>query len=309
MKWRSRLRNRNLRVVFSHDYYHGLSGVSHIDTFDVMKFKRIRDALVEQKVIKRKKILVPEMVSYQDMGLVHTESYIKNIQDPTHVSQLFHLHLDTPWDSAILEFFRIVTGGTLMATEYAIHNRAAVFNLGGGFHHAQPDKAAGFCLINDVAIAISKYHKCNLLTRAMIIDLDYHQGDGNLLIFKDDPDIMTFSMHASSWLTVDKQNNIDLIVPEKSDGQQYLQILRSHLPPAFYNFKPDLVFYIAGSDPYEADTIGDMKLTRQEMLDRNLFVYNLVYSQNVPLVILAGGGYGPHSWNIYFDFIKEIFMS
>ncbi len=309
MKLRSWLRKKNMWVVFSHDYYHGLSGVSQIDTIDAMRFKRIRDELVEQKIIKRKKILVPGMVNYHDMGLIHTQSYLKNIQDPAHVSQLFHLYMDTPWDSAILEFFRIVTGGTLLATEYAIKNQGVVFNLGGGFHHARPDQAAGFCLINDVAIAISKYRKKKLIQKPMIIDLDYHQGDGNLLIFKDDPNVMTYSMHANPWLTITKENNLDIIVPEKSDGQHYLEILQSSLPPAFNNFNPDLVFYIAGSDPYEADTIGDMTLTREQMLDRNLFVYNLVQAKNVPMVVLAGGGYGPQSWNIYYDFIKEIFLS
>jgi acetoin utilization deacetylase AcuC-like enzyme len=308
MKLRSLLRKKNTWVVFSHDYYHGLSGVNQIDTIDAMKFKRIRDALVEQKIIRRKKILIPGMVNYHDMGLVHTQPYLKHIQDPAHVSQLFHIYMDTPWDSAILEYFRIVTGGTLLATEYAIRNQGVVFNLGGGFHHARPDQAAGFCLINDVAIAISKYRKKKSIHKPMIIDLDYHQGDGNLLIFKDEPAVMTYSMHANPWLTITKENNIDIIVPEKSDGQHYLQILQSSLPPAFNNFNPDLVFYIAGSDPYEADTIGDMKLSREEMLVRNLFVFNLVQAQKVPMVILAGGGYGPQSWNIYYDFIKAIFL-
>jgi acetoin utilization deacetylase AcuC-like enzyme len=308
MKLRSLLRKKNTWVVFSHDYYHGLSGVNQIDTIDAMKFKRIRDALVEQKIIRRKKILIPGMVNYHDMGLVHTQPYLKHIQDPAHVSQLFHIYMDTPWDSAILEYFRIVTGGTLLATEYAIRNQGVVFNLGGGFHHARPDQAAGFCLINDVAIAISKYRKKKSIHKPMIIDLDYHQGDGNLLIFKDEPAVMTYSMHANPWLTITKENNIDIIVPEKSNGQHYLQILQSSLPPAFNNFNPDLVFYIAGSDPYEADTIGDMKLSREEMLVRNLFVFNLVQAQKVPMVILAGGGYGPQSWNIYYDFIKAIFL-
>jgi acetoin utilization deacetylase AcuC-like enzyme len=308
MKLRSWLRKKNAWVVFSHDYYHGLSGINQIDTIDAMKFKRIRDALVEQKIINRKKILIPSMVNYHDMGLVHTQHYLKTIQDPAQVSQLFHIYMDTPWDSAILEFFRIVTGGTLLATEYAVKNQGVVFNLGGGFHHARPDQAAGFCLINDVAIAISKYLKKKLINKPMIVDLDYHQGDGNLLIFKDEPAVLTYSMHANPWLTVAKENNIDIIVPEKSDGQHYLEILQSSLPPAFNNFNPDLVFYIAGSDPYEADTIGDMKLTREEMLVRNMFVFDLVQAKKIPMVILAGGGYGPQSWNIYFDFIKEIFL-
>jgi len=298
-----------MRIVFSHDYYHGLSAVNHVDTIDAMKFKRIRDTLVEKKVINRKKILIPKMANYHDLGLVHTDQYLKDIQNPANVNQLFHLYMDTPWDSAILEFFRIVTGGTLLATDYAVRNRGVVVNLGGGFHHARPDQAAGFCLINDVAIAIRKYLHKNLIQRPMIIDLDYHQGDGNLLIFKDDPQVMTFSMHASSWISIGKENNIDIIVPEKSDGQIYLDILHSSLPEAFHSFQPDLVFYIAGSDPYEKDTIGDMKLTRQEMLARNLFVFNLVRTGKVPLVILAGGGYGPESWNIYYDFIREIFLS
>jgi acetoin utilization deacetylase AcuC-like enzyme len=304
-RWR---RKKNMRIVFSHDYYHGLTGIQHLDMIDAMKFKRIRDVLVDEKVVSRKQILVPEMVTYHDMGLVHAGSYIKSIQDPAQVNTLFHLTDDTPWDSAILEYFRIVTGGTLLATEHAVHHRALVFNLGGGFHHAQPDRAAGFCLINDVAIAIHKFRQRNLIRRPMIIDLDYHQGDGNLIIFKDDPGVMTFSMHANPWATVVKANNIDLIVPEKSDGQLYLDILETNLPQSFHVFNPDLVFYIAGSDPYEADTIGDMTLTREEMLKRNLFVTRLVRSGNIPLVVVAGGGYGPDSWLIYYDFIKNTFL-
>ena len=296
-------------VVFSHEYNLSLPVRDAHNTFDPMKYKKIRDMLVAKNLLNRKKILLPRYVSYADLELVHTRHFLKSIQNPLTVSEMLNLEQMDPWDSHILEYFRIMTGGTMLATKFALDHETSAFNLGGGFHHAQSDKAAGFCLVNDVAVAIEKFRRKLRFFKPMIIDLDYHQGDGNTIIFKDDPDVYIFSMHASAWIDFEKENGRDIILSDDCSGKEYLKILRKELPLAFRDFKPDIVFYIAGSDPYEKDAIGDMSLSRAEMLERNMFVFQLVAQAEVPMVIIAGGGYGNDSWQVYYDFIEQVLLN
>ncbi len=209
----------------------------------------------------------------------------------------------------ILEYFRIMTGGTLLATKYALDNQSVAFNLGGGFHHAHAETAAGYCLVNDVAVAIQKFRSRGRFKRPMIIDLDYHEGDGNLVFFQNDPDVYTFSMHASNWVDIEKENNSDIVLEDDCDGRTYLKILKTELPLALRKFKPDIIYYIAGSDPYEKDLIGDLNISREEMLERNMFVYNRISERSIPGVVVAGGGYGPDSWQIYYDFLERVLVS
>jgi len=294
------------RIVFSHEYYHGMLD-SRIDaSFDAMKFKKIRDLLIAKNLVTRKRILIPQMISYEDMELVHSKNYLKRIQNPLNVAQDLKIEAIDPWDTHVLEYFRIVTGGTLMAAEYAYEHGCTVFNLGGGFHHAHAEKAGGFCLINDVAIAIKKLQTNRKIDRIIIIDLDYHEGDGNLTIFEDHPEVFTFSIHASDWMEIDKVNNRDIFLPENCTGAQYMAILKQELPGICKSFSPDMVFYIAGSDPYEKDILGDLNLTRAEMLERNMYVYDCIKAHNIPMVVVAGGGYGKESWEVYYDFIENV---
>lgn len=302
--WPSKNRNR---IVFSHDYYYGSAGINSDNRIDPMRFKKIRDLLVANKIVHRKHILRPAMVSYEDMALVHTEKYLKKIQNPVYVSKTLKIEHVDPWDATILEFFRLVTGGTILASEYALHHRSTVFNLGGGFHHAHRDTAAGFCLINDVAIAIEKFRSKKKIFRPMIIDLDYHQGDGTLSFYNDDRNVFTFSLNASHWLTSPKKNNLDIHLPENCSGPVYMDILRTRLPEILMTFNPDIIFYIAGSDIYANDSIGDLNLSRAEMLERNRYVLNQVQTRKLPLVVVAGGGYGAESWIVYYDFILATF--
>ena len=291
------------RIIFSYDYYVGISASNAYQAFDIMKYKKIRDRLIKENLIRRKHIFVPDMVSYEDMALVHEEDYLKKVKDPIMVAQMLRIGNADPWDSYMFEFFRTVTGGTILAAEHVLKRGGIVFNLGGGFHHAQRDRAAGFCLINDVAIAIEKVRLKYDLSKILIIDLDYHQGDGNLEFYRDNNDVFTFSMHATKWLEIKKEKNIDILLPHNVSGDEYMDILKSNLEPVFDSFEPEFVVYIAGSDPYEHDTLCDLNLSREEMLERNLYVKNLVNSRKLPLVVVAGGGYGPESWKIYYDFI------
>jgi acetoin utilization deacetylase AcuC-like enzyme len=292
------------RIVYSSDYIYGLPAAGHYQTFDIMRFKKIRDKLVKNRLVKRRHILLPDMCSYNDLRLVHTEEYIRKIKDSQYAAQILNLDIIDLFSNSILEYFRAVTGGTLMAAAFTLKWRVPVFNLGGGYHHAHADKGEGFCLINDVAIAIEKFRKLQRGKKFMIIDLDYHQGNGTLLYFQDDPDVFTFSMHADTWVEIESAYNMDILLPSACSDKEYLDILEKELTKSCINFNPDMVFFIAGSDVYEKDTIGDMNLSREGVLNRNLFVYNLVRKRKLPLVIVAGGGYGQDSWEVYYDFIE-----
>lgn len=290
--------------MFSSDYIYGLPTSGEYDTFDILKYKKIRDKLIAGKKLLPRNILRPHMCSYDEIRLVHDEKYIKYLQDPNYVSRVLKIDIVGHWDNFILEYYRAVTGGTLMATAFALSHNIPVFNLGGGFHHAHRDRAEGFCLINDVAIAIEKFRKRRRIKRFMVIDLDYHQGNGNLLYFEHDPGVYTFSIHADTWVETGQEHNRDILVSPDCDDQTYLSILSQELDIACGEFDPQLVYYIAGSDPYEKDTLAGMRITREGMLRRNVHVFQKVRNKNIPLIVLAGGGYGPDSWEVYYDFIE-----
>jgi len=305
-----RKKRRSVEIVFSHEYYQGISRFTMNGILDSMKFKKVRDMLVVKNLMKRKNILVPTMAHYADIALAHNAEYLNRIRNPLNVAKYLRIESVDPWDSDILEYFRIVTGGTILAALHAWQKNISVFNLGGGFHHAHHNKAAGYCLLNDVAVAIFKVRKVHPdIKKVLIIDLDYHQGDGNLSIFQNDQSVFTFSMNAVHWLESDKENNLDIFLSPHCRGEEYLSLLKRYLPEVLADFHPDLVFYIAGSDVYENDALGDLHLTREDMLQRNMFVFNSVIIKHIPLVIVAGGGYGSDSWYIYYDFIESAILN
>jgi len=181
-----------------------------------------------------------------------------------------------------------------------------VFNLGGGYHHAHPDRAEGFCLINDVAIAIEKLRQMGKLQKALVIDLDYHQGNGTTLFYLNNPNVFTFSIHAENWATVDSESNIDIEMPSHTRDAAYLSTLKENLAKVFERFAPDLVIYLAGADPFILDSLGDFDITEEGMLERDMYIYIQVRQRKIPLAIVAAGGYGPESWKVYYNFIKSV---
>jgi histone deacetylase 11 len=300
-------RKAKCKIVYRSEYLSTIHAQNAHRSFDVMRFKKVRDQLIKEKLTKPKEILKAPRISDEDLLLVHTKDYLDSLKNPITVGEILNLDYVNPWDEYIMEYFRYVSGGTLLATEYTLENETIVFNLGGGYHHAHPDRGEGFCLINDVAIAIRKMQAQQKAKRFLIIDLDYHQGNGNLLYFQSDEDIFTFSMHADKWDEISgKKNNIDIELPAHSKDQMYLDILRKELPGVYTIFSPDLVFYIAGSDPYILDTLGDFDISEEGMLERDKIVYQESKNYDLPLVVLGAGGYGPESWKIYYNFIKWV---
>ena len=294
------------KLVYRSEYLTTLHTRNSYNSFDPMRFKKIRDQLIKDHLIKRKDVLKAQQVSQEDLLRVHTKDYLNSLRNAQVVGEILNLDYVDPWDNYVLEHFLFMVGGTILATQYALENNKIVFNLGGGYHHAHPDRGEGFCLINDVVVAIEKFIVQKKIKQVLVVDLDYHQGNGVLSFYRNNPNIFTFSMHAENWENVEKENNIDIELPSHIIDHEYLQVLKNNLPKILERFMPDLTIYLAGSDPYVDDELGDFDVSEEGMLERDIFVYQQIRSKKIPLVILAAGGYGLNSWKIYYNFIKWV---
>jgi acetoin utilization deacetylase AcuC-like enzyme len=140
----------------------------------------------------------------------------------------------------------------------------------------------------------------------LIVDLDYHHGNGNAAIFAADESVFTFSMHANNWSWLTKRHNLDIELRAHTGDAAYLDSLRGHLLPVLGQFKPQFVFYLAGSDPFVDDRLGDFDISEAGMLERDRFVTRAVRRTGTPLVVVTAGGYGPSSWRVHFNFYRWV---
>src|SRR5689334_19388966 len=198
-----------------------------------------------------------------------------------------------------------MVGGTLAATRLALDGPGIAVNLGGGLHHAFANRGERFCVYNDVAAAIAELRSRGIGSRVLVVDLDLHDGDGTRSIFSGDPSVHVFSIHNHTTAPVTESST----VIELGDGvgdDAYLEAVRTHLPPVFGTFKPELVYYLAGTDPAADDQIGDWKITAGALLERDRFVLSCVNQGDpkIPLVIVLAGGYGMNAWRYSARFLS-----
>jgi acetoin utilization deacetylase AcuC-like enzyme len=182
------------------------------------------------------------------------------------------------------------TGGTILACQKALDTKIAV-NIGGGFHHAFPDHAEGFCYTNDVAIAVRRLQKDNNLKKFFVIDCDLHQGNGTAFIFGDDDDVFTFSIHQEKNYPLKQKSNLDIGLADRISDTIYLAYIKKHVPEILDEFAPDFVIYLAGADPYKYDQLGGLSLTIEGLRERDEFVMNECIKRSIPAGVLLAGGY------------------
>jgi acetoin utilization deacetylase AcuC-like enzyme len=292
------------RLFYRHEYvYDALeAGVRH--TFDILKPRRIHDALVAARLVAARDVVKPDRVSRGELLLVHTPEYVDEISRPAALARLLFLDPEHPWDARLLEPFLFATGGTIAAARWAVAQRGIGVNLGGGFHHAQADKAEGFCALADVAVAIRLLQRERRVRRVLIVDLDYHHGNGNAEIFAEDENVFTFSIHAGNWCWITKHNNRDVELPAHTQDAAYLEALRAHLPAIVREFQPDFAVYVAGSDPFVEDTLGDFDVSEAGMLERDQTVTRALWGHGIPMCVVTAGGYGDASWRIHFNYVR-----
>ena len=292
------------RLFYRPEYVCNVLEAGMRQTFDVLRPQRIRDALVACGAARADEFIAPAALDDDDLLLVHPPTYLERIRTPVTLARLLFLDAQYPWDDRLLMPFLYAAGGTLAAALGAAEDGGIGLNLGGGYHHAQADKAEGFCAIADVAVAIRRLQRDRRVARVLIVDLDYHHGNGNAEIFAADESVFTFSMHANNWCWLTKRNNLDLELPARSGDDAYLDTLRQRLPPVVAEFQPDFAFYIAGSDPFAEDRLGDFDVSERAMLERDRFVTDAVRRRGIPMVVVTAGGYGPSSWRIHFNYFR-----
>jgi acetoin utilization deacetylase AcuC-like enzyme len=275
---------KNFSIVYS-SYYDIYLG-DHI--FPGNKFSKIYELICLDEHFSKIHIHEPEKATRNQLELVHTLEYLDDLLDLKITDRTKYSEL--PLTERILESFLYGVGGTILATDLTAEYQF-VFNLGGGLHHSFADHAEGFCYLNDVAIATRHYLKKNPGKQVLIVDLDVHQGNGNARIFEKETNVFTFSMHQDNLYPKKETSNFDIPLEENISDSLYLQLLDKSLNEIATKLKPDLIYYLAGADPYEGDRLGNIKLSFKGLKDRDERIKNFAKKNNSKVVILAAGGY------------------
>jgi acetoin utilization deacetylase AcuC-like enzyme len=256
------------------------------------KFKGLYRYLTERSVILPDHVIPPPMAEHAYLLTTHSKRYTYGIWDGT-LSRKEERRMGLPWSKSLAIRSRHAVQGTINASLMALEDGISG-NLAGGTHHAMPDHGEGFCVFNDVAVAINVLRSSMWIRRALVIDCDVHQGNGTAHIFSNDPDVYTFSIHgAKNYPFYKPPSNLDVPLEDGTGDAEYLYALTDALNKIFTDFEPDLVFYLGGIDPLETDHFGRLSLTLKGLRERERTVIEKVTAHSVPLVLLLSGGYAP----------------
>ncbi|HEU4722567.1 MAG TPA: histone deacetylase [Gemmatimonadaceae bacterium] len=259
--------------------------------FPVAKYAMLRDAVIAQGIVAAERVLDPPRVGDDALLLVHTPEYVRRFREGA-LDAAELRRLGFPWSPGLVERSYRAVGGTVAAARHALEHGLAM-NLAGGTHHAFPDHGEGFCVFNDVAVAVRLLRRDGLARRVAVVDLDVHQGNGTHAIFAGDADVYTFSMHGGKNYPFHKvAGTLDLELADGTGDEAYLDMLRDALPRVLAASSPDLVVYIAGADPHEGDQLGRLALTFDGLARRDAFVLDSCREVGIPVAITIGGGYG-----------------
>ena len=259
--------------------------------FPIAKYALLRDRVLAEGVVAPENLHEPERVSVEDLLLVHTNDYVRSIIEGT-LSSAEERVLGLPWSPALAERSFRAVGGTCEAAERALSDGLAM-NLAGGTHHAFPDRGEGFCVFNDVAVAIRTLQKRGRIRRAAVVDLDVHQGNGTHAVFVDDDSVFTLSLHGGKNYPFRKvPGRRDVELEDGTGDAEYLRRLGESLPRVLDDGHPDLVVYLAGADPLRGDRLGRLDVTHAGLARRDEMVLDWCRSLGVPAVITIAGGYG-----------------
>jgi acetoin utilization deacetylase AcuC-like enzyme len=258
--------------------------------FPAQKYRLIRQQLLEQGIASPEDFLAPQPVSRHQLLLVHTEEWIHKLERGK-LSYQEVLKLEIPYSRRMVEGVFLAAGGTLLAARRALSDGAG-FNIGGGFHHAFPAHGEGFCAVHDVAVAVRALQKEGLLKKALIVDVDVHHGNGTAEIFGSDRDVFTLSIHHfNNYPAVKPPSAMDIHLEDGAGDAEYMARLRPACEAAVLGFRPEILFYVAGVDPYEDDQLGGLSLTKEGLYERDRLVFDLALRRHVPVVVTLAGGY------------------
>ncbi|MEM6312564.1 MAG: histone deacetylase [Planctomycetota bacterium] len=272
--------------AFSSVHYYTPLPAGHV--FPMQKFPQSAAWLVADGTIER--VEDPGLIGREDLLRVHTAEYVDAIRNATLAEQPAR-KLGLPAGEGLSLRSHAAAAGTLAAARAALTDGIAA-NLAGGTHHAFADRGEGFCVFNDVAIAIRALRNDEPWLRVLVVDLDAHQGNGTNALFASDPATFTFNVHVGkNYPSAKVPSDVDVPLERFVDGSVYLRALRETLPNAVRRADADLAFYVSGADPHEEDRFGQMRLTTAQMAERDRHTIGTLRDAGLPVCVLYGGGY------------------
>jgi acetoin utilization deacetylase AcuC-like enzyme len=274
-------------VAYHPSYIHSVPSTHR---FPMEKYGLLYQQLQYEGILDEKEFLEPGLIDLDTVRRIHKEEYL---------DKLLNLNC-SPREQRVSGFehtaelidreLRIMEGTRLCAE--LVQNGGIALNIAGGTHHAFSDRGEGFCLLNDQAIAAQWLLDEQLFKRILIVDLDVHQGNGTAEIFRNRPEVFTFSMHGGANYPMHKEeSDKDIHLETFLDDKSYLEILKRELPLVLESFDPDFIFYQCGVDILETDKLGKLKVTQNGIRSRDEFVLNFAKNRNIPIVCTMGGGY------------------
>jgi acetoin utilization deacetylase AcuC-like enzyme len=275
-----------LKLVYSDRYDLNLG--SHV--FPSIKYRLVKEKLLREHIAEPGDFVEPPPASDDDIALVHHREYLRKLQAGK-LSYLEVLRLEIPYSPELVRAVWLCAGGSILAGRLALEDGVGV-NVGGGFHHAYPDHGEGFCVLNDFAVAIRSLQKDKTIEQAMTVDCDVHQGNGTAAIFGGDHTVFTLSIHQENNYPYPKPpSSLDINLRDGVGDEEYLRELTQGLDRALAEFRPDLIFYLAGADPYRDDQLGGLKLSLEGLEKRDRLVFEKASGRNIPVAVTLAGGY------------------
>ena len=275
-----------MKIVFSKHYTARTPG--HV--FRADKFEAALKLLLKEGAVSKKDVLVPAAPSKSDLLLAHSPAWVRKCLEFKFKPE-DSVRAELKITRAVARAHLMNVGGTMLAARLALENGVGI-NCGGGSHHAFRDHGEGFCLLNDIAVAIKKLLEERRIKRALVIDLDAHQGNGTAAIFRGDKRVFTFSMHgAGTYPEKKEKSSLDIGLRPGTGDAACLAALKRELPKAMKKSRPDLAVYVAGADVYRRDLLGGLGLTMGGIRKRDAFVFSCCRARSVPVALVLSGGY------------------
>jgi acetoin utilization deacetylase AcuC-like enzyme len=257
--------------------------------FPMQKYALLRERLVNDGAVAVADLEVPPAALDYELERAHDRAYVEAVRSGA-LDAAAMRRIGFPWSPAMVERSRRSVGATISGARAALRDGFAA-SLAGGTHHAFRDRGEGYCVFNDIAVAIKNLQPERALTRSVVIDLDVHQGNGTAAFFATDDSVFTLSVHGANNFPFHKEtSDLDLPLPDRTTDDRFLAAVAHGLAVATQR-PADLAFYIAGADPFEGDRLGRLAVSKRALAERDCMVFDACARTGLPVVIVMGGGY------------------
>lgn len=286
------LGRRHPFVVFDPSYREQLRGAP----LDPLRGEKILAFLHMEHLVASEQLTRPLPAAIKNLLLAHDPAYLESIQQNEVLTQILGTPVALGQEEAILQLQRLMVGGTIQATRLVMAGAPFALHLGGGFHHAGRSRGAGFCVLNDVAVAILRLRQRGFTGNVLVVDLDLHDGNGTREIFAHDPTVFTLSIHNRHWGEVEAEASLSIALGDGVSDDVYLQAVEDALNEVLSTFAPSLAFFLAGADVAADDPLGNWNVSPDGVLQRDRLVLSRLRQLGVPVVMVLAGGYGDRAW-------------